>query len=299
VVSTHTVTATAPRFAKKTSGRHKFKRSTIATIMATTALLIVALVWFAPFLILLTTSFRSAADFAQEGALAFPKEFTLENFAQAWGTGTFSTAYRNSAIITLVKVPLGVLISAMLAFALAKLRMPGRTSVLVIVFLGLTVPIYIALVPIFTTVRDIGLVDNLFGLLGPYLAFGIPFEVLVLHSFFRRVPNEIFEAARIDGAGNWRIFFRIMLPLSAPALITVGILDAVATWNEFLMALILINTQDTKTLPLGLLNFQGEFATNFTGLAAGILIAVVPMLIAYAFLQRWIVSGLTAGSVKG
>jgi raffinose/stachyose/melibiose transport system permease protein len=271
----------------------------LPTVVTTAALLIVAVVWFSPFLILLATSLRTAADFGQRGALSIPTAFTFDNFIQAWDTGAFSTVYLNSALITLVKVPLGVLIAAMLSFALAKLHLPGRRAVLLIVFLGLTVPIYIALVPIFSTVRDIGLVDNLFGLLGPYLAFGIPFEVLVLHSFFKSVPNEMFEAARMDGAGNWRMFFQIMLPLSLPALVTVAILDAVATWNEFLIALILLNSDEHKTLPLGLLNFQGEFATNFTGLAAGIVIAIVPMLIAYALVQRWIVSGLTAGAVKG
>ncbi len=137
------------------------------------------------------------------------------------------------------------------------------------------------------------------GLVGPYLAFGIPFEVLVLQSFFRQLPDEIIEAAKIDGAGPWRIFFTIVLPLSTPALVTVFILDAVATWNELLMALTIISSDQNKTLPLGLLNFQGQFSNNSTGLAAGILIAVVPILIAYTFLQRWIVGGLTAGASKG
>lgn len=270
-----------------------------AMIVSTIVLLVIAVVWFAPFIILLFTSIRSSVDFAQNGPLAFPTSFTLSNFVSAWGEGLFGDTYRNSIIITVVKVPIGVLISAMLAFALAKLRMFGRKTVMFGVFLGLTVPIYIALVPLFSIVKDLGLIDNVFGLLGPYLAFGIPFEVLVLHSFFRRVPEEVFEAARVDGAGNWRIFFQIMLPLSLPALVTVAILDAVATWNELLMALILLNSNQNKTLPLGLLNFSGQFGTDYTGLAAGILIAVIPMLIAYAILQRWIVSGLTAGAVKG
>jgi len=280
---------------KRTMSRRKLTAMMVSTIV----LLVIAIVWFAPFIILLFTSIRSSADFAQNGPLALPSSFTFHNFVAAWGEGLFSDTYRNSIIITVVKVPIGVLISAMLAFALAKLRMFGRKTVMFAVFLGLTVPIYITLVPLFGIVKDIGLIDNVFGLLGPYLAFGIPFEVLVLHSFFRRVPEEVFEAARIDGAGNWRIFFQVMIPLSLPALVTVAILDAVATWNELLMALILLNSDQNKTLPLGLLNFSGQFGTDYTGLAAGILIAVIPMLIAYAVLQRWIVSGLTAGAVKG
>ena len=274
-------------------------RHLTAVIVTTAALLIVAVFWFSPLAMLILTSVKTGDDFRHNGPLAWPSGVTSDNFAAAWVTGNFSATYRNSALITLVKVPIGVIISAMLAFALAKLRIPGRSVILFSVFLGLTVPIYITLVPLFNTVRQMGLIDSLAGLMGPYLAFGIPFETLVLHSFFRRVPEELFEAARVDGAGNWRIFVQIMLPLSLPALVTVGILDAVSTWNEFLMALLILNSDAHKTLPLGLLNFQGQFSTNYTGLAAGILIAIAPMLVAYAILQRWIVSGLTAGAIKG
>lgn len=275
------------------------KRRGRGSLAGTIALVIAAIVWFLPFVLLITTSIRTGSDFLSGGPISWPKELTFQNFTDAWKVGNFSTTYRNSIIIAVVKVPLGVLISAMMAFALAKLRVRFKGAVLFSVVLGLTIPIYIALVPLFITIKDIGLIDNLFGLLGPYLAFGIPFEVLVLHSFFRGLPDEVLEAARMDGAGAWRMFFQIVLPLSKPALITVLILDAVSTWNELLMALTILSSDSRKTLPLGLLNFTGQFSTNYGGLAAAILIAVVPMLIAYGFLQRYIVSGLTAGAVKG
>jgi raffinose/stachyose/melibiose transport system permease protein len=165
--------------------------------------------------------------------------------------------------------------------------------------LGLTVPIFIAVVPIFTLLRQVGLTDSVWGLLPPYLAFGLPFEVLILTAFFKRIPQEVIESARIDGASELKIFVRIVLPLSLPVLITVAILDAVATWNELVMALVLLSSPGHRTVPLALLNFQGQFTTNFPALCAGILIALLPILVAYGFLQRWIVSGLTAGAVKG
>jgi raffinose/stachyose/melibiose transport system permease protein len=233
------------------------------------------------------TALRPLSDFVANGPLAWPQEWTLQNFADAWGVGNFATTYRNSAFLLILKVPLGVLISAMLAFALAKLRLRFGAVIMFAVFLGLTIPIYITIVPVFILLRNIGAVDSVPGLVGPYLAFGIPFEVLVLQSFFRQLPDELIEAAKMDGAGPWRIFFTLILPLSTPALVTVLILDAVATWNEFLFALILLSSDAHKTIPVGLLNFQGQFANNNTGLAAGILIAVVPILIAYIFLQRW------------
>jgi raffinose/stachyose/melibiose transport system permease protein len=268
-------------------------------IMATIVLAIVAIFWISPLVLLVVTALRPLSDFISQGPLSWPQTFTLQNFADAWGIGNFATTYRNSATLLLLKVPIGVLISAMLAYALAKLRIRFGTAIMYTVFLGLTIPIYITIVPVFVMMRSVGATDSLIGLVGPYLAFGIPFEVLVLQSFFRQLPDEIIEAAKIDGAGPWRIFFTVVIPLSTPALVTVFILDAVATWNEFLFALILLSSDANKTIPVGLLNFQGQFSNNNTGLAAGIFIAVVPILVAYIFLQRWIVGGLTAGATKG
>lgn len=298
-----TTTATEQAVAAATNlprpRRRRSRKTVLVRILVTALLILAALVWFLPFVLLLTTGIRTTQDFQRGGPVSIPTEFTLENFVDAWETGDFETTYVNSIMLAAVKVPLGVFVSALMAFALAKLKVRFRGVVLFLVFLGLTIPIYIALVPLFTTVRAMGLIDNIFGLLGPYLAFGIPFEVLVLYSFFRQLPDEIFEAARMDGAGSWRVFFQIVLPLSLPVLVTVFILDVVATWNELLMALTIISSDQNKTLPLGILNFSGQFTTNYNGLAAAILIGILPILLAYAFLQRYIVSGLTAGSVKG
>jgi len=268
-------------------------------IVLTVVLAVVAVFWVSPLALLIITAVRPLSDFIAKGPLTWPDVFTWSNFTEAWAIGNFDTTYTNSAILLVLKVPIGVLISAMLAFALAKLRMRFRSTVMYTVFLGLTIPIYITIVPVFVMMRSVGQTDSLLGLVGPYLAFGIPFEVLVLQAFFRQIPDEILESARMDGASEWRIFFTMILPLSTPALVTVFILDAVSTWNEFLFALILLNSDTNKTIPVGLLNFQGQFSNNNTGLAAGILIAVLPILLAYILLQRWIVGGLTAGATKG
>lgn len=268
-------------------------------IVATVILFVVAVFWVSPLLLLVIQAVRPLSDFVAHGPLSWPSQLTWTNFRDAWGIGKFAYTYRNSALLLVLKVPIGVLLSAMLAFALAKLNMRFRRTVMFAVFLGLTIPIYITIVPVFIMLRSAGLTDNILGLVGPYLAFGIPLEVLILQSFFRQLPDSIIESARIDGASDWRIFFTLVLPLSTPALVTVGILDAVATWNEFLFALIVLSSDTNKTIPVGLLSFQGQFSNNSTGLAAGILIAVVPILLAYALLQKWIVGGLTAGAEKG
>ena len=268
-------------------------------VVMTVVLAVVAAFWISPLALLVITAIRPLSDFVASGPLTWPDIFTWQNFVDAWAIGNFDTTYTNSIILLILKTPIGVLLSAMLAFALAKLRMRFRGTIMFTVFLGLTIPIYITIVPVFVMMRSIGQTDSLLGLVGPYLAFGIPFEVLVLQSFFRQLPDEILESARMDGASEWRIFFTIVLPLSTPALVTVFILDAVASWNEFLFALILLNDDANKSIPVGLLNFQGQFANNNTGLAAGILIAVLPILLAYILVQRWIISGLTAGAIKG
>lgn len=280
-------------------------RSTLAVrrrrkaLIATVVLILMAIFWASPVLILLTTALKTAADFGAHSEISLPRSFTLANFKAAWQVGQFGTSFVNSALITLVKVPIGVMFAALLSYALAKLKINFRRTIVFVMLLGLTVPIFIAVVPIFTMLRHVGLIDSIWGLIPPYLAFGLPFETLILTSFFRRIPQEVIEAARIDGASELRIFARIVLPLSLPVLTTVAILDAVATWNELIIALVLLTSPGHRTVPLSLLNFQGQFTTNFPALSAGILIALLPILVAYALLQRWIVSGLTAGAVKG
>ena len=176
-------------------------------LVMTVVLAVAALLWFSPLVILLLTGLRTAADFLAHGPLSWPAELTLANFPEAWETGGLTTTYRNSILITVVKVPLGVLLSAMLAFALAKLQMRFRATILFTVLLGLTIPIYISIVPLFGMLRTVGLTDNLAGLIGPYLAFGIPFEVLVLYAFFRRLPDEIIVTPSVVPMTRGRLQF--------------------------------------------------------------------------------------------
>ncbi len=295
-----TATRTAPVAVARPgySGRaasHRPRKVLIGTV----ALLVIAVFWSSPVLVLISTALKTQADFGAHGPISLPRAFTFSNFTSAWQVGQFGVSFVNSGLVTLVKVPIGVLLAALLSYSLAKLRIQLRRTLIFFMLLGLTVPIFIAVVPVFTMLRQVGLIDNIWGLLPPYLAFGPPFEVLILTAFFRRIPNEMIEAARIDGASELSIFLKVVLPLSLPVLTTVAILDAVATWNELVMALILLSSPGHRTVPLSLLNFQGQFTTDVPALSAGILVALVPILIAYGFLQRWIVSGLTAGAIKG
>ncbi|MDA8438793.1 MAG: hypothetical protein M0Z51_08025, partial [Propionibacterium sp.] len=159
-------------------------------VAGTALLLVAAALWFSPLMALILTAIKTPTDFGQHGALAIPHSFTLQNFIDGWNIGQFGTAFQNSGLITLVKVPIGVVLAALLSFSLAKLKLPLRRVITFTMLMGLTIPIFIAVVPIFTMLRSVGLTNSLWGLLPPYLAFGLPFETLVLTSFFGSVPDE-------------------------------------------------------------------------------------------------------------
>jgi raffinose/stachyose/melibiose transport system permease protein len=179
------------------------------------------------------------------------------------------------------------------------MRFGLSNSIFIYFVAGLAIPIHVALLPLFIIERNLGLLGSVWALLPPYVAFGLPFQIFVLRGFMKLIPNELIEAARVDGANEFLTFWRILVPLIAPAVATLAILDAVATWNEFLMALILLPAQESRTLPLGLLNFFNQFSGSYTLLSAGLVIGVLPLLIVYIFLQRYLISGLAGGAVKG
>jgi raffinose/stachyose/melibiose transport system permease protein len=232
------------------------------------------------------------------GAFMPPTTFAWENYSEAWGRGRFDIKFFNSAIIALIKVPLGLAISAMGAYALARMDIAWRKVILIVILFGTMIPFQVMLAPLFTLVNGFGLIDTYPGIILPYIAFGVPYQVFILHGFFRNVPKELSEAALIDGASHFTIFRRIFLPVSLPVLAALFILDFVATWNEFAMALVLLQNQNMWTLPLGLMAFQGQFSNDYGQLNAAIVMTVLPATIVYLMFQRYFVSGLTSGAVK-
>lgn len=263
------------------------------------ALALVALIWVAPFVFIIFTSLKSNAAVMSSSAFAPPVDPKFANYSGAWDRGRFNTTFFNSVIITVIKVPLGLFISAMAAYALAKIEFAGRKMLLLAILFGTMIPFQVMLAPLFTLVNGLHLIDTYPGVILPYLAFGIPYQVFILQSFFRGIPKELSEAARIDGASHFTIFRRIFLPVSLPVLAALLILDFVSTWNEFAMALVLLQDRDMWTLPLGLSAFQGQFSRDYGQLNAAIVMTVLPAAIVYLIFQRYFVSGLTSGAVKG
>lgn len=260
---------------------------------------ILALVWLSPFVTILLSAVRSQADLFTRGIYSWPTEFVWQNFIDAWETGDFSIYFRNSLLLILFKVPLGIVVAALAAYPLAKLRFALNMPIFMFFLIGLAVPIQVTLQPLLIMMQRFGLANTIWALIPPYVAFGLPFQIFVMRGFFRLIPSELIEAARLDGASELTIFRKIMMPLSLPALATLFIIDSLATWNEFLIALVLINAKESRTVPLGLLQFQGEFSTQYTLLMAGIVISILPVIAIFIFLQRYFVAGLTGGALKG
>jgi raffinose/stachyose/melibiose transport system permease protein len=273
-------------------------RLSASTLLLYAVLVLLSLLWLVPFVMILLTAVRAQGDLISNGVFALPEKFVWSNFGRAWELGRFSNYFRNSALLIIMKVPLGIFVSALAAYPLAKMNFRLRSLIFIFFLIGLAIPVHVTLVPLLTMMKQLGIAGNLLALLPPYVVFGLPFQIFVLRGFFRTIPSELLEAARLDGASELGIFLRIMLPLSLPALATLFIIDALATWNELLIALVLISADAWRTVPVGLLQFQGQFSSRFTELMAGVLISILPIVLIYIFLQRYMVSGLTAGALK-
>jgi raffinose/stachyose/melibiose transport system permease protein len=231
-----------------------------------------------------------------------PAPFVLSHYTDVlWGadSGAFWREFANSFIIAVVAVGLTVGLGSLAAFVFARMVFRGREAFYTLFTLGLLFPAAVAILPLFILVKQIGLDSNLLGVALPQAAFGLPLTIIILRPFFRSIPVELEDAAKIDGCSTFGFFWRVLLPLARPALATVSVLAIVGTWNAFMLPLILLGGQDQWTLPLGVMNFSGQYVSDQARILAFTVMAISPAVLFYALAERQIVGGLTAGSVKG
>ena len=221
------------------------------------------------------------------------------NFAYVLQQTSLPTYSKNSSVITVVTVVLVVGCGSLAGFGFSRLRFPGRTVLYIMFLCGLMVPVVVIVVPLFQMVRLFGLFNTYGALIGPYAALGLPFSVMIFRTYFDGVPDALEDAARIDGCSNWRVFRSIMLPMSIPAIISVAVLQAVTSWNEFLLALLFMTRDDMRTVPLAIIPFIGQFGNQTEYMFATLLLISVPPFVLFVLLQRYFQIGLTTGSVKG
>jgi raffinose/stachyose/melibiose transport system permease protein len=261
-------------------------------------LLIVAAVIVVPIGYAVLGGFKDAPQLAND-AIGLPNPWVTSNYTDTLTSPSFWRQLVNSTLIAGLSTVVVVLFAALAAFVFARRVFPGREVLYTLFTLGLLFPAAVAILPLFILVRDLGLLDNPLGIALPEAAFGLPLTIVILRPFFRSIPNELEDAASIDGCGSFAFFWRILLPLSRPVLATVGVLAIVASWNQFLLPLVMLSDESNWTLPLGVTNFSTQYTTDTARILAYTTLALVPALVFYLFAERQLVGGLTQGSVKG
>ncbi|MDR1287076.1 MAG: carbohydrate ABC transporter permease [Treponema sp.] len=261
-------------------------------------MLIMMAVWIAPIYTLIATAVKAKKDFYNNiGLFALPPEIAWSNFFNAVTKGRLMQYIRNDLIVCCLKVPLGIFVSALAAFAMTRLNIKHKTGIFIFFIIGMMLPVQTALVPINVIYSRLKLLNTYIGLFYVYVGFGISYSILILRGFFRTIPRDIDDAGLIDGCSKWRLFWNIILPIAKPAIATLVIMDFLATWNEYIIALVIINDNSKKTVPVGLMTFVGEHGTDYGYLCAGVLISVAPVLLVYLIFQRYFVEGM-GGAVK-
>ncbi len=261
-------------------------------------LLLGAAVMVVPFAYMLATSFKPNAFVLEVPPQFIPHHPTSANYVQAWTSNKFGHYFFNSLLVATVTTALAVLLSSMMAYAFARFRFPGRKLLFGLLLIGLMVPTMMLIIPQFLLAKHLHLLDSLSGLVFFYTGGTLALNTFLLRSFFQDIPRELEEAMVIDGAGPWKRYWKLIIPLSRPGLATVAIFSFLASWDEFVWALTIINDPDKRTLPIAIALFQGQHSTSWGLVFAASAIAVVPVIAIFIAFQRQFVSGITSGALK-
>ncbi|MFC8093212.1 carbohydrate ABC transporter permease [Streptomyces sp. NPDC057301] len=257
-----------------------------------------AVLWLLPIALVLVTSLRSFDDIAAHGLGSWPRSFTLDNFRLAWVDGGQQRALINSLLVTVPCVLVTLALAAMAAFALSRYELPLRRSLLLLMLGGNLLPPQILLIPVSRLSELMGVHDTLTALIGVQIGFGVGFYVFVLHGFMRALPAEIQQAAVVDGAGPWQIFWRIILPLTRPALAALSALSFTWIFNDLLWAITVLRSDTKMPITAALIGLQGQYVSMWNVIAAGSVIAAAPTVAVFLRFQRHFVAGLNLGAVK-
>ncbi|MBQ8092502.1 MAG: carbohydrate ABC transporter permease [Clostridia bacterium] len=267
-----------------------------------TIVFILALFWVAvtliPFLFMIINSFRKQFDMLSQGVFHFPKPWYFDNYPHIVQNGFFGYFGRSVLIVGLSLVVM-LIFASFAAYPLSRMKFKARNLIYAGIVAMMSIPMHVTLIPIFKMTTNMGLYDNLFALLGPYVAFALPMSVFILTGFMMTIPKEVEESAEIDGCNKYNNFFQIILPLSKSGLSTLAIYNGVSMWNEFAFANTLLQSSSQKTLPLALGQFKGEHSLDMPMILAVLVLSALPMIILFIIFQDKLVKGMMAGAVKG
>jgi ABC-type glycerol-3-phosphate transport system permease component len=236
---------------------------------------------------------------AQLNGLSIPDEWSVRNFVLAWEQGNFTNLMRSSVLIAVCVVPLAVVLATLAGYGLGVLKIWGNRRLSAFFVLGLTLPVELVVVALYFNLRQVGLANSYLGIVLAEAALFMPFGVYWMQAHFSGIPEELVEAARIDGARDFAVLVRVLLPISWPPITTLAVLYFMWSWNQFLLVLVMMQNPDRRTAPAGLGLFVGQYSTNIPLLAAASLIVIAPILLVYLTFQRSFVNGITQGAIKG
>lgn len=261
-------------------------------------MILLALLFLSPFYFLLANSVKSFGEILSDAA-SWPQTFMWSNYANAWKLARFSEAFRNSLIITIISVVLISLFSAMAAYRMVRANNRFNQILLLLMVAAMVVPFQTIMIPILKVVNVLGVNNSFTGLIISHLGLSIPMAIFLFHGFIKSVPLEIEEAATVDGCNPISAFFRIVLPLLKPMLMTIIVLNALGIWNDYLLPSLILQAPELRTIPLATFSFFGQYTKQWDMALPALTIGIAPIVIFYLFMQRYIVEGIAAGSVKG
>ncbi len=261
-------------------------------------LIVTAIVILVPLAWLLSSSLKTQQELAAN-TWGPPTSWQFANYVKAWKSSHLGTYMVNSIYVTVLSIVISLVASTPIAFVVSRFSFKLRNPLYYLMIAGMMIPIHSAVIPLYIIVNNLDMNDNRTMLALVYAAFRIPISVFILEGFMVGIPKEIEESAFIDGCSTWKLFTQITAPLSKDGMVTISILTVLATWNELLISMLLLQSALKKTLPVGLKGFLTEFQSEYTHLAAGIMIAIIPSILFYIFMQERIEKGMTAGAVKG
>lgn len=276
----------------------KYPGDNISLLLTYIALLAIVLLTFYPVIWMIFGSLKSTNEFYLN-IWGFPTVPVWQNYADAWAKAGLGQKFLNSVIATFGSLLLVIPMTSIASYALAKIKFPGSRFIYFLFLLGMMIPQGVTAIPVFSVIIQMGLVNTRLSLILVYAAQNLGFGVFLMYAFYRSLPKELEEAALIDGCTPIGAFFRVILPLVRPGLATQVVFSGMTAWNEYFMSSILIRSENLETLPLGLVNFTGRYATNYPQLFAALTIATLPIIILYIIGQKQFISGMTAGAIKG
>lgn len=293
-------TALQTRVKRSTSKRESNRRLRIARAFSTALVVAIVAIQVYPLVWVLLASLKTPTEFAGGNPFALPGEPTFGNYARAWEMADLPRYIGNSLVVTIASNVFIVLLGMMAAYAIQVLRFRWSSPVMGLFVVGLVVPVQVALVPLFINYARIGLLDTYQSMIVPLVGFSLPISVYLFASFFQYIPHETYEAASLDGAGPYRVFFKITMPLSVNTIITVVFVNTIFIWNDFIFANTFVLSERLRTIPLGLQNYMGAMGSvDWTATFAAVCVTVTPVLLAFLVLNRAIIYGIEGGGNKG